>query len=248
MPLGFASDEVYRQVVRPIGPGDLLLFYSDGITEARNSAGETFGQDRLMACVEAGALLNGEDLIESIVSAVALFSGTTVQADDLTCVAVKIQDTGPCPFHRSMALAGRLEAMPELRRFIHRFCRDVRAGDDTFAFCLELAVHELAVNIIRHGRQDPDDLQIRVETLCHGDRAVVNLFYRGHPFEAPQVPSLPQDRFGESGYGLFIASQCADTVVYSHRSDGLNCVSVTKEMQLGQACALDTNGETENGF
>ena len=51
LPLGVREGEIYDQISVPFEPGDLLLLYSDGITEARNPAGELFGVERLEECV-----------------------------------------------------------------------------------------------------------------------------------------------------------------------------------------------------
>lgn len=228
MPLGFDPAESYDQVERPFCPGDMLIFYSDGITEARNAQGEIFGSHRLMACAQAAAQQPAREVIRAILDAVAAFSGSATPTDDLTCVVLKIQACDPPPPRRVMTLPARLQAMPELRRFINAFCDDVRAADPSFAFCLKLAVHELAVNIIRHSLPAQDGPPIAVEAFWHGDRAVVQLLYKGSAFQAPTAPCLPLDAKSEGGYGLFMIAQCADDVVYSRRGDGLNCVTVIK--------------------
>ncbi len=51
LPLGVREGEIYDQMSVGFEPGDLLLFFSDGITEARNPAGELFGMERLAECV-----------------------------------------------------------------------------------------------------------------------------------------------------------------------------------------------------
>ena len=48
LPLGMREGEIFNQISVPFESGDLLLFYSDGVTEARNLAGELFGEDRLL--------------------------------------------------------------------------------------------------------------------------------------------------------------------------------------------------------
>ncbi len=53
MPLGFSERESYRQVVFPLEAGDMVVFYSDGVTEARNTVGAFFGVDRLMEIIHA---------------------------------------------------------------------------------------------------------------------------------------------------------------------------------------------------
>ena len=53
LPLGVRPGEIYEQLSVSFAPGDLLLLYSDGVTESRSPAGELFGEDRLLRCVQA---------------------------------------------------------------------------------------------------------------------------------------------------------------------------------------------------
>ena len=90
MPLGFFESEIYRQFSAPIGPGDVLFFYSDGLTEAPNPAGEYFGEARVIDIVQAHHEHAPEELVLTACDAATAFSAATDFADDLTCVAVKI--------------------------------------------------------------------------------------------------------------------------------------------------------------
>jgi sigma-B regulation protein RsbU (phosphoserine phosphatase) len=53
MPLGFSERERYWRVVFPLEAGDMVVFYSDGVTEARDTVGAFFGVDRLMEIIHA---------------------------------------------------------------------------------------------------------------------------------------------------------------------------------------------------
>jgi serine phosphatase RsbU (regulator of sigma subunit) len=69
----------------PLGPGDILVIYSDGVTEAANAAGEEFGVERLADAVCGLRPLPAAELVRSISAAVLEFS-EGAQADDLTLV------------------------------------------------------------------------------------------------------------------------------------------------------------------
>ena len=71
-----------------LDPGDTLLLYSDGVTEATNSMGDEFGEDRLVRILrQSGAPATG-DLAREIVKAVSAFSGASL-TDDVTVVALR---------------------------------------------------------------------------------------------------------------------------------------------------------------
>ena len=68
-------------------PGDLILLYTDGVTEARNEQKEFYGDNRLLKVAEClGSSANAD--IEKIYSEVKNFSGTATQADDITILEV----------------------------------------------------------------------------------------------------------------------------------------------------------------
>jgi sigma-B regulation protein RsbU (phosphoserine phosphatase) len=60
-----------------VRPGDLLVFYTDGVTEARSPSGALFGEERLRATVRASAGANAQQMQEAIVAAVEAFTGET---------------------------------------------------------------------------------------------------------------------------------------------------------------------------
>jgi serine phosphatase RsbU (regulator of sigma subunit) len=71
-----------------LNPGDLLLLYTDGVTEALNRAGEDFGESRLIDLVWSNRNLCPQALIGSIIKAVQQFSHEE-QVDDITLVAAR---------------------------------------------------------------------------------------------------------------------------------------------------------------
>ncbi len=70
-------------------PGDLLVMYTDGITEARNAGGRMFGHRALEACLVEHGEGSAESVKERILAAVAAHAGDSRQDDDLTLVVVR---------------------------------------------------------------------------------------------------------------------------------------------------------------
>lgn len=70
-------------------PGDQVVFYTDGVTEAFSSSDEQFGEPRLMAAVTHAAAGSARITTDTVVAAVAEFSAGMEAFDDLTCLAVR---------------------------------------------------------------------------------------------------------------------------------------------------------------
>ena len=73
-----------------LGPGDVLVIYTDGITEAPNQAGEEFGELRLLEIVRSNPQVQVSEMLSLILAEVQKFSGAS-QADDLTLVIARAQ-------------------------------------------------------------------------------------------------------------------------------------------------------------
>jgi sigma-B regulation protein RsbU (phosphoserine phosphatase) len=69
-------------------PGDILLCYTDGVTDVVGMSGERFGEERLRAVVEGARGASADDLVAGIRDAIAAFQGANEAADDVTVVAV----------------------------------------------------------------------------------------------------------------------------------------------------------------
>ena len=93
LPLGIDPGEDYRDAETDFSAGDLLVLYTDGITEARDPAGEPgdlFGTDRLDA-VLADCGLQSRQVVERIVAAVNEFSGHAPPTDDRTLLVAQVR-------------------------------------------------------------------------------------------------------------------------------------------------------------
>jgi sigma-B regulation protein RsbU (phosphoserine phosphatase) len=87
--MGVFADAVFAQSEVTLAPGDRLLFYTDGITEAPNPAGEEFGEDRL-AQVGAEVRVSGAEALKAhVLGRLAEFTGGTF-ADDATLIVAEI--------------------------------------------------------------------------------------------------------------------------------------------------------------
>jgi phosphoserine phosphatase RsbU/P len=89
-----------------LGPGDSLVFYTDGVTEARNTHGELFGEQRLLHLLNDCTSRNGEQIAHRIVEAAKAFSSGT-RTDDLAVLVVRVpEDARADPIGRVATATG----------------------------------------------------------------------------------------------------------------------------------------------
>jgi sigma-B regulation protein RsbU (phosphoserine phosphatase) len=89
MALGMFENSKYEE--RPLGvsPGDIIVFYTDGVTEAKNESQEEFGTRRLKRVISDSHQLGASQIQENIYNAVKEFNGVSHQEDDLTMMVIK---------------------------------------------------------------------------------------------------------------------------------------------------------------
>ena len=91
LPLGLFDEADYDEFTFKTKPGDLFVFYSDGILDARNRHGHSFGQDRVEAIVASCATKSAECVVSELFNAVAEHAAGTDAFDDQTVVAIKVK-------------------------------------------------------------------------------------------------------------------------------------------------------------
>src|SRR5213083_2572392 len=89
LPLGILADADFREGRRKLYPGDVLVIYSDGVSEAVNPNGEEFGATRLYEVVARNLDTSASGIRDRIESALTKFCQGTPAADDITLVIVK---------------------------------------------------------------------------------------------------------------------------------------------------------------
>lgn len=87
--IGFLKGYKYRQGELKVGRGDIIVYYTDGITETENESRELFGIERLKKVIEQNKDKNAEEIKVAILNEVNKFKGKHEQVDDLTFVVLK---------------------------------------------------------------------------------------------------------------------------------------------------------------
>ncbi len=90
----------------PLGHGDLLLFFTDGISEAMNANSDCFGELRLARLVEEHGDVAPEELRERILREIQAFVGDAPQHDDMTMILLKVDRGGPGAGDEAAGTAG----------------------------------------------------------------------------------------------------------------------------------------------
>jgi sigma-B regulation protein RsbU (phosphoserine phosphatase) len=89
LPLGIESTAVYESAAVELRSGDAVIFYTDGVVEAFNSAGQEFGNPRWFETVRSLPQGSAQHSLEYLMWQLDVFVGATRQSDDITCLVFR---------------------------------------------------------------------------------------------------------------------------------------------------------------
>ncbi len=214
-------------------PGDTLVFYTDGITEAQSPDGEFFGLRRLIQIVKEKAGEPPEMLRAYIQAEVANFCRDSLTRDDATLLIVKMLPSTEVsiPNHSShviktvdFAYPADTKYLVDISKEIVNLCQQVPAlppgsGANDFIYLIELAISEICTNIIQHAYGGKKGRITGHITLLE-DGVLLDFYDTGRSFDPTSIPEPKADphHLIEGGYGLHIVRQIMDVVVYDQDS------------------------------
>ena len=87
--LGLFEHATFEEGTITLEAGDLLVAFSDGVTEALSTEGEEYGEQRLLDCVQANRDKSVPEVLDSIFASVREFTAGAVQSDDVTALVLR---------------------------------------------------------------------------------------------------------------------------------------------------------------
>ena len=251
LPLGISPESQYSQEQIPIDHGDVLMLYSDGITEAENAQGRIFGTQALIDLLMASYPASIEQQVQLILSVIDLHRGDLPLKDDVTLFMARANPVQTrylkvFPFvylaEKSSARAMAIQLLQTLQSLTFKSSTQ-RAN---FMNEFELAVSEIATNIVVHAyKNSPYMGRIQGRICLSSDQVIMDIIDSGIAFVSPKVTknkSQNSRKFSlknppASGYGLMIANRLLDELQYTRRIDGRNHWRLGKKLPEGAGLA-----------
>lgn len=228
--LGLDEDASFPAMRMRLKPGDTLLAYTDGVTEAANKAMEQYGGDRLLATLgqfhDAGADTGHGDPAKFLVADVEAFSTGHGQSDDIALLALRWNHAGldkGTPM-LDLVFPASLEKVFETLDLCEETLREAGLRNDVRAD-VRLVLEELMVNMVHHGNRPAGEGIIGLRMTVVKEAVLVELNHDGAPFDPLQFgsPTLTgdlADREDDGGLGIHLVRAMSSELNYTHDEDG----------------------------
>ncbi len=220
--LGIRKDAHYGNAVLQLHPGQYLLSYTDGVTEAENPRQELFGSERLEKALSYLPQADAEKVQKSLLGAVRTFTEGAAQSDDIAIFAFGLKEVPlRCSFKNE------IPAFSDAAEQIHADLTSSGLNPATIAD-LELVLEEIVSNIIRYGYREGSSGEITVSVWPHSENPVLQIEDDSHsfdPFEAqtPAIKIAPAER-SPGGMGIFLTKN--RVLSHSYASGDINTLTL----------------------
>ena len=207
-----------------MAPGDLLLLYTDGVTEAMDVEDQLFSEHRLEQLLTSMDTDDADKVVDNTVAAVKAFEGEAEQADDITILALVFHGDPEDAViaERRIVIKNRLPEIAAVNENFEAFAEEFGVPRPII-MKFNLMFDEVLNNVISYAFSDDGDHDIEVRMELAGERLIVTIADDGVPFNplslaAPRTDLALEDR-EIGGMGIHLVRNLIDDVTYHRRID-----------------------------
>ena len=234
LPLGIFDGLPYKAYSLDCQIGDQLLLYTDGVTEAMDTNGSLYGEDRLERLVVNNYDLHPRKFVDTVRRDVARYAEGAEQSDDITILALEVGV--PPEVTATLVVPARVEELTAVNEFIHTEL-DRRLCPLRAQIQLDVAVEELFVNVCSYAYPNatperPGTVRVSYTYSADPPSIKVDIVDDGIPYDPLAKPdAVTPDNIMDvpiGGLGILMAKRSVNSMSYE-RVDGSNIVSIVKK-------------------
>lgn len=231
--IGLMPDMEFMAEQVILEPGDILVAYTDGVVDARNSHGKSFTEESLVLNISK-VFTSAFSLLKSLKFQINIHIEKALQFDDITMIALRRKNSLDDEKHE-FSLQATLKNLPILREFIEHACIHARL-DENMTSAFKLAVDEACTNIITHGYKGQDPGPIKLTLERESDKVKLSIYDEGRTFDPDDTKAADIESEWEKrsigGLGLFLIREMMDDIHYEGEPDHGNLLILTKILNV----------------
>ncbi|MFA6928731.1 MAG: SpoIIE family protein phosphatase [Lentisphaeria bacterium] len=228
--LGGMEESKYKSSSHFLQPGDHLVLYTDGVTEAQNTKDEFFGETRLQKTLAelARSAPSPKELLSGLHQEIKRFTGSAPQADDITLLALEFKGNE----QSSLTLPAKAEQLPILQDFLAKKLNGISVSEKIRNQLL-LVVEEVFINIAHYAYPEQKGMTNINIQLHKIPEPHLMLQFRDHgiPYnplkKTPPDLTLPAEKRPIGGLGILLVRKSMDACEYQY-ADGQNILTLKK--------------------
>jgi sigma-B regulation protein RsbU (phosphoserine phosphatase) len=225
--LGFETGLEFERTELTLKPGDALILYSDGVSEAFNPQEECYGNDRLLSDAGEWGGQSAPAITAGLLGRVRAFAGKAPQSDDIAILTLKVKGDGCMKLELRATPEEVMRGVDALREFAA-----AQGMPDEVAFGLTLALEECGSNVVNHALKRDAQRTFQVVLERTGDSLIIELRDDGPEFDpTADAPSKPQTEDDDvpGGWGIELVRRNVDDIRY-RREAGKNVLRLSKRL------------------
>jgi sigma-B regulation protein RsbU (phosphoserine phosphatase) len=232
--LGLVEQTPYTSRRMVLGPGETLLLYTDGVTEAMDSSETLYSDQRLERFLANNRGFSPRQIIGDLVGDVRHFAGAAPQSDDITALALQYFGTTEKMSEKlEIKLNNKISELGRFNRTLTEFGRRHGLAPNVVRD-LNLALEEILTNIISHGYTDNRQHEIKVRLSVQPGEVKAEVEDDGQPFNPLQAPepdtAKPLGQRTIGGLGIHLVRKLMDSLEYQGQ-EGKNLLLMKKNLR-----------------
>lgn len=251
VPLGIAEGQVFAQDTLPLEEGDVLLLYTDGLLEARNSKKQEFGFNRIEKALKEHRGLSAGEIEKELYSSVMEFVKDTPQHDDLTYIVIKattsVKKESVKPAVKSRRGKGKgfgvSLSVPSDPKFLAVVRKNIDAILDELPFTekekrkIVLATDEATSNVIKYSYEGDTTKRIDFEIGVEGGKLFIKIRDYGKTPDLSRIKPRDIDDIRPGGLGTHFLREVMDTVDYDVSLGVGTLLTLTKKIPARESAS-----------
>ena len=236
VPLGIIPKFKFQSQETKLTTNTIIFAYTDGLTEATDSAPALYGEERMLQVAEQlhkQSSITPKEVLHEIENSVKEFVGSAEQSDDLTMLSIQyLCLQRDIKLKRSLTLPNDIETIPQLNVFIDQAAEDAPLPPD-LSMSLNLAIEEAVVNVMSYAYPRGTHGDVIIDLFVTDQQLTIAIIDQGIPFDpTSQVEadtSLSVEDRPIGGLGIYLVRQLMDSINYE-RIDGKNVLTLIKKL------------------
>ena len=223
--IGFDYDAKFEEIVIDMAEGDIIFFYTDGLSEQCNASGEEYNVEQIKKTIGKYHNLPPEEFVARLLAEIgAVATQGNYYKDDILFCVLKIEK------YPWLILSFPKEEREKIGESLVDYMRTGEVPNDIISD-MNLVFEELFSNAFLHGNKEDAVKHIDVSICVAKGEIILRVEDEGEGFDVSKVDFLlsPERMYGERGRGLYMIRNIVDDIEFNEKG---NCVTVRKKFNI----------------